>query len=106
VRRVFRRYRAEGKAERPNPEIPSSSQLMSEAAEFDDSGGKAQILICEVNSQIIVLLSEASGLPEVILDDSIRTDLMFIRFAKVDGNWLLDDHREVDAFDGAASCTS
>jgi hypothetical protein len=106
VRREYQRHRDEGKAERPHPEIPVSWELLSEVAEIDDAGRAAQIRLCAVNSQIVVLLSEFSGLPEVILDDSIRTDLMFVQFVEVNGEWLFDDLEIIQRFSGAISCAT
>jgi hypothetical protein len=92
-------YRDRGLAERTNPDEPSRSELLS-GPTFIDSD-TAELSVCFINSNILVLLTPDG--PVDFNDDiiSVRQDLRFERFPE---GWKLTEANNLAEFDGQVGC--
>ncbi len=72
---------------RPNPSDPSSSQVLAPAQLVDESGARADIVVCEVNTEAFYEVGGAPDGGDALVTDEITVRRLIILFELSDGQW-------------------
>ena len=106
VDQVLDGLRAAGVVERINSAVPPTITTVGGAEVLDDGSGVTTIEVCEVDSRIVVEPGEGVDDADRVVDDTVTTRRLLVRFVRFGENWVLSGTDELARFDGAADCVA
>lgn len=103
VDEILTQYGVTGQVSRTNDDTPSTivPDPTSVALLTD---GRASIVVCEIDTNILIQPGVGEGGSDVVVDDDVSAHRIQMTFTEVDGVWLEWSGKVLDTYADATSC--